>query len=52
MEGKVRERSLQGGKVVGSLGRMMRGRTVSKEVKKKKKALRDSIMAPRLLGIA
>jgi len=43
MEGKIRERALQGRKVVGSLGRMMRERTVSMEVKK---ALRDSIIVP------
>jgi len=43
MEGEIRERALQGRKVVGSLGRMMRERTVSKEIKK---ALRDSIIVP------
>ncbi len=34
MEGEPRERAVQGRKVVGSLGHMMRGRTVSMEVKK------------------
>ncbi len=34
MEGKTRERALQGRKVVGSLGRMMKERTVNMEVKK------------------
>ncbi len=34
MEGEPRERAVQGRKVVGSLGHMMRGRTVSTEVKK------------------
>lgn len=43
MEGEIRERALEGRKVVGSLGCMMRERTVSKEVKK---ALRDSIIVP------
>ncbi len=41
MKGEIRERDLQGIKVVGSLGRMMIERTVSKEVKK---ALGDSII--------
>ena len=41
MEGEIRERALQGRKGVRSLGRMMRERRVSKEVKK---ALRDSII--------
>ncbi len=35
MEGEIRERAVQGRKVVGSLGCMMKGRTVSMEVKKK-----------------
>ncbi len=34
MEGETRERAVQGRKVVGSLGHMMKGRTVSMEVKK------------------
>ncbi len=37
MEGETRERAVQGRKVVGFLGRMMKERTVSTEVKKKKK---------------
>ncbi len=37
------ERAIQGRKVIGSLGRVMRERTVSKEVKK---ALRNSIIVP------
>ncbi len=41
MGGEIRERALQGRKVVGSLGHMTRERTVSKEVKK---VLRDSII--------
>ncbi len=43
MEGETRERTVQGRKVVGSLGRMMKGRTVSMEVKK---GLRDGIIVP------
>ncbi len=34
MEGDIRERAVQGRKVAGSLGCMMKGRTVSMEVKK------------------
>ncbi len=45
MEEEVREKSLQGRKVVGSLGRMMKGRPVNMEIKK---ALRDCIMVPTL----
>ncbi len=41
MEGEIRERAIQGRKVIGSLGRVMRERTLSREVKK---ALRDSII--------
>ncbi len=33
MEGETRERAVQGRKVVGSLGRMMKERTISMEVK-------------------
>ncbi len=33
-EGETRERALQGSKVVGSLGRIMNGRSVSMEVKR------------------
>ncbi len=43
MEGEIRERAIQGGKVTGSLGRVMRERTVSREVEK---ALRNSIIVP------
>ncbi len=42
MEGEI-ERAIQGRKVIGSLGQVMRERTVSREVKK---ALRDSIIVP------
>ena len=45
MEGETRERAVQGRKVVGSLGRMMKERTVSMEVKK---GLRDGIIVPTL----
>ncbi len=38
-----RERAIQGRKVTGSFGPVMRERTVSREVKK---ALRDSIIVP------
>ncbi len=41
MEGETRERAVQGRKVVGSLGCMMKGRTVSMEVKE---GLRDGII--------
>lgn len=41
MKGQLRERAVQGRKGVGSLGCMMRERTVSMEVKK---MLSDSIM--------
>ncbi len=41
MEGEIRERAIQGRKVIGSLGCVMRERIVSREVKK---ALRDSII--------
>ncbi len=43
MVGEIRERAIQGRKVTGSLGRKMRERTVSREVKK---ALRDSMIVP------
>ncbi len=43
MEGEIRERAIKNRKVIGSLGRVMRERTVSREVKK---ALRDSIIVP------
>ncbi len=41
MEGEIRERAIQGRKVIRSLGQVMKERTVSREVKK---ALRDSII--------
>ncbi len=44
-EGKTRERALQGRKVVGSLGRIMKGRSVSMEVKRD---LRNTVIAPTL----
>ncbi len=34
MESETRERAVQGRKVIGSLGHMLNGRTVSMEVKK------------------
>ncbi len=43
MEGETRERAVQGMKVVGSLGYMMKGRTVSMEAKKR---LCDGISVP------
>ncbi len=43
MEGEIRERAIEGRKVIGSLGRVMRERTVSRKVKK---TLRDSIIVP------
>ncbi len=43
MDGEIRERATQGRKVIGSLGQVMRERTVSRKVKK---ALRDSIIVP------
>ncbi len=45
MEGETRERAVQGRKVVESLGRMMKERTVSMEVKK---GLRAVILVPTL----
>ena len=45
MDGEMRERAIQGRKVIGSLGRMMRERTVSNDVKK---GLRDGIIVPTL----
>ena len=45
MEGEVRERAVKGRQVVGSLGRIMKGRNVSVDVKK---GLRDSIVLPTL----
>ncbi len=43
MEGEIRERAIQGRKVTGSLGRVMKEMTVSRKVNK---ALRDSIIVP------
>ncbi len=42
MEGEIRGRAIQGRKVIGSLGQVMRERTVCREVK----ALRNSITVP------
>ncbi len=42
----MQEKALQGRKVVGSLGCMMKGRTVNMEIKK---ALCDSITVPTLM---
>ncbi len=44
-QGETRERALQGRKVVGSLGRIMNGRSVSLEVKKD---LRNTVIVPTL----
>ncbi len=44
-EGETRERALQGRKVVGSLGRIMKGRSVSMEVKRD---LRNIVIVPTL----
>ncbi len=46
MEGETRERAMQGRKVVGSVWRMMKGRTVSREVKKE---LRVVIIVPTVI---
>ena len=43
MDGESRERAIQGRKVVGSLGLLMKGRTVSME---EKKGLRDGVLLP------
>ena len=45
MEGEVRERVVKGRQVVGSLGRIMKGRNVDIAVKK---GLQDSIVLPTL----
>ena len=45
MEGEIKERAVRGRQVIGSLGRIMKGRNVSMEVKK---GLRDSIVLPTL----
>ncbi len=42
-EGETRERALQGRKAVGSLGRIMNGRSVSMEVKRD---LRNTVKVP------
>ncbi len=44
-EGETRERALQGRKMVGSLGRIMNGRSVSMEVKRD---LRNTVIVPTL----
>ena len=44
-EGETRERAIQGRKVIGSLERVMKGRTVSMEIKKE---LRDTVVLPTL----
>ncbi len=44
-EGETRERALQGRKVVGSLGRTMKGKSVSIEVKRE---LRNTVIVPTL----
>ncbi len=44
-EGETRERALQGRKVVGSLGRIKKGRSVSMKVKRD---LRNSLIVPAL----
>ncbi len=44
-EGETRERALQGRKVAGSLGRIMKGRSVSMEVKRH---LRNTVIVPTL----
>ncbi len=43
--GETRERALQGRKVVGSLGRIMKGRSVSRAVKRD---LRNTVIVPTL----
>ncbi len=45
MEGEVRERAVKGRSVIGSLGRIMKGRKVSMEVKR---GLRKSVLLPTL----
>ncbi len=45
MEGEVRERAVKGRSVIGSLARVMKGRSVSMEVKR---CLRNSILLPTL----
>ncbi len=44
-EGESRERALQGRKVVGSLGRIMKGRSVSMELKRD---LKNTVITPTL----
>ncbi len=46
MEGEIRERPLQGGRVAGSLGRIMNGRSVSMD--EVKRDLRNTIIVPTL----
>ncbi len=45
MEGEVRKRAVKGRSVIGSLGRVMKGRNVSMEVKR---GLRNSVLLPTL----
>ena len=45
MEGEIRERAVKGRQVIGSLGRIMKGRNVSMDVKR---GLRNSIVLPTL----
>ncbi len=45
-EGEIRERALQGRKVVGSLGHIMNGRSLSMEVKRD---LRKTVIVPTLI---
>ena len=45
MEGETRDKAVQRTKAIGSLGRMMRKRTVSKDIKK---GLWDGIIVPTL----
>ncbi len=45
MEGEVRERAVKERSVIGSLGRVMRGRNVSMEVKR---GLKNSVLLPTL----
>ncbi len=44
-EGEIRERAMQGRKVIGSLGCIMNGRSVSTEVKRD---LRNTVIVPTL----
>ncbi len=46
MEGEVRERAVKGRSVIGSLGRVMKGRNMYMEVKR---GLRNSVLLPTLM---